>query len=230
MNTELNLNGFSFQALFTPTGLADLDQAFLDFLYSQDKEACSRLQRYRQDETLSATEVSDLLIRCAAVLEIFLSDLFDIEKAVAQLQAATLIDDPIFAFKKYFVLREARRNLKKEIHTDFATLDQWLSQQLFKNKWDENDRELAVAQYGQQLLNDATTNQPDIDKLVAWCVLAMTSEAGRAAVKNWVSFHLPKKLNYANLVDVEGVPEDRFGRLQCPPHRPCAPCFGPMQR
>lgn len=212
--TELNLKGFSFQALFTPSGLAELDEAFIDFLHGQDEAAASHLQAYREGESLSATDESALLIRCGVVLENFLADLFGLEDAFAQLQAATLVDEPIYAFKKYFVLREARRNLKKEISADFETLDAWLSGELPKTV---TDRELAVAEYAQELLSDSEKNKSQIQQLIQWCVLAMTTEAGKNAVKHWVGFHQPKKLDYANLVEVGGVPDDEFERLQSSP-------------
>ncbi|MCB1828009.1 MAG: hypothetical protein KDH94_06245, partial [Coxiellaceae bacterium] len=110
---ELNLKGFSFQALFTPAGLAELDQAFLNELKAKDADAFARLVAHRE-AALDELATSELIIQIAPVLEAFIADLFDIEDSVAKLQAATLSDDPVFAFKKYFILRETRRNLKKE--------------------------------------------------------------------------------------------------------------------
>jgi len=216
---ELNLNGFSFQALFTPEGLSQLDQKFLAYLAAHDDAALAeRLQAYRESSvSLSGAETSAFLIECAPLLESFIGMLFDIEDAVAQLQAATLLDDPIFAFKKYFVLREAKRNLKKDFTClNFLDLDQWVTDQIKSKKLNLKDRELAVAQLGQQWLLAAEANKSSIEKLIQWCVLAMTTLEGQKAVNTWVSFHFPKKLDYANLVTIEPVADDHAMRLQGP--------------
>jgi NADPH-dependent glutamate synthase beta subunit-like oxidoreductase/NAD(P)H-flavin reductase len=211
---QLKLKGFSFQALFTSAGLADLDRAFLDHLQSHDPAAAESLICYRNNpEAIAPAQLSELLIRCAGILEAFIAELFGIENAVARLQAATQTDDPIFAFKKHYVLREARRHLKKELNVEFEVLDQWLSQQVEE----EGDRELAVAQFGQRLLEDAQANKAQIEQLIHWCTLAIRTDAGQVAVAGWVSFHFPKKLDYSNLVDVAAVPEDSLGRLQSSP-------------
>ena len=216
--TKLNLKGFSFQALFTAEGLRELDQAFLAYLSSERAELAESLRVYRNGSELSPTEISELLIQCGPILEAFIADLFRIEGEVAKLQACTLEDDPVFAFKKYFVLREAKRNLKKDFsNLKFSDLDQWITNALKENRLNDEDRELAVSELGQRLLAGSDSQQDAIEKLVQWCVLAMTTEEGRQAVRGWVSFHLPKRLDYANLVEVEPVPGDSLGRLQAPP-------------
>jgi NADPH-dependent glutamate synthase beta subunit-like oxidoreductase/NAD(P)H-flavin reductase len=44
----------------------------------------------------------------------------------------------------------------------------------------------------------------------------MTDSNGQALVKGWVSFHLPAKLDYQNLVSLVPVPEDPIGRFEGP--------------
>ncbi len=215
--TQLNLKGFSFQALFTSEGLLDLDRTFLKYLYDQDAQCYYQLERYRQKEPFEAKEESELLIRCAPIVEAFLVNLFNINEAAASLQTSLLEEAPIFAFKKYFVLREARRHLKKEISDNFLDLDSWLNKQIVSIVSNDTDREWAVAQYGQQLLQDTEKNQLAITKLVQWCVLAMTTSEGKKAIAGWVSFHQPKKLDYTNLVEVEQDTNDSYGRLQSKP-------------
>ena len=219
--SELNLKGFSFQALFTSEGLQALDEAFLAHLCSANASLSEQLRAYRQiDASLTSLQTSELLTQCAPILESFVAELFNIEDPVAKLQASTLTDDPIFAFKKYFVLREARRHLKKNFdRSHFKDLNQWVSDQCRENNLISEDRELAVAQLGQYFLSHEGEYQEAIEKLIQWCVLAMTTEEGQQAVEGWMSFHLPKKLNYANLVDVEVVSDDDLGRLQGPPSK-----------
>ena len=163
---KLKLKGLEFQQLFTPEGLSKLDDAFLEFLYHADELLHGQLLSYRQGDAFAATKISELIIQCAPLLEAFIAELFDIEEAVGRLQAATLSHDPVFAFKKYYVLRLARRSLKKANEfPKFSEIDQWLNQCLQENHLSEDyDRELAVATWGQQLLREPKVNQVDIDK------------------------------------------------------------------
>lgn len=214
---QLKLKGFTFQALFTPDGLKELDQTFLNSLREVDELLHGQLLNYRRGLEFSPIELSELIIQCAPVLEAFIAELFIIEDAVARLQAATLSNDPIFAFKKYYVLREARRALRKSDQLpEFSELDQWVSLHLKERKLDSDDRELAVATWGQLLLSDPKTNQLEIERLVQWCVAAVTQKAGRQAVKQWEIFHCPEHLNYANLVKTLPVADDPIGRFEGP--------------
>lgn len=214
MGHKLKLKGFTFEQLHTAEGLHKLDQAFLAYLNQSNQLLHGQLLNYRQGSDFSPEEVSELIIQCGPLVETYIAELFSIEDEVAQLQAATLADDPIFAFKKYFVSREAKRSLKKAgENLNFKALDQWLTKQLQENKLTE-DRELAVAQWGQQLLTDANANKEKLEQLIKWCVAAMTTPEGQSAVKHWVSFHLPAHLNYENLVTAVPVPDDVLGRLE----------------
>ena len=216
-SSSLFLKGFSFSELFTANGLSKLDSTFLEFLKAENTVLHARLLRYRKRDPLSPQELSELLIECAPHLEAFLADLFSIKEAVKQLQTATLKESPIFAFKKFYVLREARRALKKTGEVDsFASLNHWVTEQLVENGLETEDRELAIATWGQQLLQDSKANAELIERLTSWCVAAMTQRTGQAAVKNWVSFGLHKHLNYENLVETRPVPEDPFGRIEGP--------------
>ncbi|WP_309567433.1 hypothetical protein [Coxiella-like endosymbiont] len=78
------------------------------------------------------------------------------------------------------------------------------------------DRELAIAQWGQQLLEAPEDNAVFIKKLTSWCVAALTQLEGKNAVKGWISFHLHQHLNYENLVQTVTLPEDSVGRLEGP--------------
>ena len=212
---SLSLKEFHFLELFTADGLSRLDASFLKFLKSANEVLQAKLLHYRAGAFLKPEEVSELIIGCGPILEAFITDLFSIREAVSHLQAITLKENPIFAFKKFYVLRQARRLLKKagEIN-DFHEIDQWLTKQLKQNKLEEEDRELAIATWGQRLLQEPQANTKLIEKLTQWCVAAMTQLEGRAIVKGWVSFHLPEHLNYENLVKTISVFDDSIGRLK----------------
>ena len=214
---SLLLKGFIFSELFTVDGLNKLDSAFLTLLKTTDESLYIKLINYRRGDSLSPQKRSELLIECGSCLEIFIADLFFIKKAVRQLQVITLKESPIFTFKKFYILREARRLLKKTLKIkNFSSLDRWITEQLLKRGLKNEDRELAVAMFGQQLLKDPKANAELIKKLTLWCVAAMTQQEGQVAVHGWVSFKLYKHLTYENLVETRPVPNDRFKRITGP--------------
>ena len=109
---ELRLNGFSFADLFDSAGLARLDQAFLAQLEKHNNSLHKQLIAYRAGDTISDSETTELLISCATILENFIASLFNIEEALAISQAQTTSFNPTSSFKKYFVLRRAKKELK----------------------------------------------------------------------------------------------------------------------
>ncbi len=84
---QLNLQGFQFAELFSAQGLARLDESFLVYLQAQDANTHDQLLAYRQQDEMSAKQISQLLLDCAPWLEKFMAQLFDIEDSVSQLQA-----------------------------------------------------------------------------------------------------------------------------------------------
>lgn len=218
-NPELKLKYGQFQDLFDPNWLAQLDGQFLERLRAQNPQLHQDLLTYRQQSPpLAATAISALLIACAPLVEEFLAELFGIETELAATARATLAQQPIFAFKAWYVQRQAKRRLlKQETLPTFADLDSWLSAELKARGDMSSDRELAVAELGQHYLQTPETYGTQIEQLTAWCIRALTDPAGRAAVSGWTSFHLPQKLDYYQLVPLTPVIDDPIGRLQGPP-------------
>ncbi len=211
-NPPLKLTDFSFAELFHSDGLKRLDQKFMATL---DPELYRRLLNYRQEQTtLTPLEISELLIECAKPLEDFLINLFDIEEAAALAQAKTLSHNPISAFKKFFVLRRAKKNiLKSDQLPSFDELNAWLTTELKKAPLQTDDEELAVALLSNQYIDQPEHYASDIEKLTDWCVRALTSPSGKKHVKNWVSFKIPKRIDYTNLVECAPSPHDPLNRI-----------------
>ncbi|HEX4045482.1 MAG TPA: FAD-dependent oxidoreductase, partial [Gammaproteobacteria bacterium] len=218
LDTILQLNGFTFAELLHSTGLQRLDQVFLQALNKQHPELHEKLLAYRQEHEQPQQrseqqdeELSAWLIQCAIFLERFLADFFKIEEALAISQAKTLSYNPISAFKKYYVLRRAKKELtKKEKETtnkeNYNTLTTWLMAELKKAPMQTDDTELAVALLGNHYLNDTQQYAQEIETLVQWCIQAMLTPSGQQFTKNWVSFRIPERLDFANLVPT--IPAD----------------------
>src|SRR4051812_36979213 len=109
---KLGLADLLFRDLFKVEGLQKLDQEFLKRLSVQDTALHEGLIAYRQGtRVFTPVQVSELLLACAPLLEDSLAELFNIQTELEQSRQRTLSHDPIFAFKKLFVQRRARRRL-----------------------------------------------------------------------------------------------------------------------
>ncbi|HSD98040.1 MAG TPA: hypothetical protein VLB06_12960, partial [Sulfuricaulis sp.] len=211
-------HGLSFAELFTPEGLQKIDVLFLERLRARHATAHDTLIAWREGrEKLTPLQVSELLLTCGPVLDNFIAGLFGIKETMEVAQQRTLTHDPVFHFKKFFVQRRARRRLvKKEEFESFTVLDGWLTQMLKLAARDASDRELAIAEYGGQLLKDEKTHAEAIEKLTRWCIRALTVPEGKAAVKGWVSFRLPEGIDHQKLVPIVPLHDDA-GRVAGPP-------------
>ena len=211
------LHGLDFQDLLRLEGLKRLDAEFLARLQQQNGERHAQLLAYRAGHACTPLQTSELLLVCAPLVEDIVGETFHISNELEQARARTLAHDPVFAFKKLFVLRRARRRLltKEEIQ-NFTELDIWLTQALKAAGLDNPDRELAVAKFGQSLLTDTEGNKDTIEMLTRWCIQALKTSEGRARVAGWVSFRLPQGVDHAHLVPIVPVPADTLGRVQGP--------------
>lgn len=213
----LHLNQFTYPELFHSAGLNRLDQAFLAHLQEKAPSLHDKLLDYRQEKPLNALETSELLISCATYLENFLGSLFNIEEALAIATAKTTANNPLSTFKKYFVLRRAKKELNKVgALPPFAELDDWLGQELKKAPLQTEDKELAIALLGSHYLDKPDAYTTEIDKLVAWCARAFTTPEGQSLIANWSSFSIPERLDYLNLVPTTALSEDKCGRVMAP--------------
>ncbi len=214
---ELKLNQGDFQALFTLDGLNSLDNAFLGQLKAENLELSNQLAQYRDHKITAPIEISNFIIELAPHLEKFIINLFNIQTAAENLQAEILSQDPIFQFKKYYVLMQAKRNFEKySDDNNFSEINKLIEAQLIAPQ-NSHDKELLMATYGCELLKNPEENKDKIDELIKWCVLALKTPEGKCFTKNWSSFHLPQKKHFENLVPIIPVPNDLYGRLETPP-------------
>jgi NADPH-dependent glutamate synthase beta subunit-like oxidoreductase/NAD(P)H-flavin reductase len=210
----LQLPGYEFTQLFDAQHLARLDEDFLAALKAEDSALYHQLIAYRHlSRSFSREATSQLLIATAVHLSHFLSTFFGVVQPTAHLRLEILRDTVLFQFKEAFILRQAKRRVgNHSIQQSFSELDQWLSAQL---KSAAPDRELAVAQFATALLS-AAADPISLERVNDWCVLALSTEEGQQAVATWVSFKLPAKLDYLNLVNLEQDRYDDAQRQQSP--------------
>ncbi|MCD6038746.1 MAG: gltD [Gammaproteobacteria bacterium] len=202
LKPTLQLTGFTFKELFHAKGLYRLDQQFLSKLQQASPDLHDSLVSYRQNPTaFSPQATSELLITCALFLDTFLIKLFQIEEAAGIAQAKTLANNPVAAFKKFFVLRRAKKQL---LHTenllDFQTIAHWLDEQLKKSPLHTKDLELAISLLANQYIAQPEQYKNEIDQLTQWCIHALVTPEAQALVKDWTSFRLPERIDYENLV------------------------------
>lgn len=195
-----------FASLWQPEFLNALDQEFLAYLNDQCPNLRDQLVEYREKSTFS----SELLIQCAQYLEQFLVRFFQIEAQANALTQDILSLDPIFAFKKLFVQKLAKRRLREsQAMPSFLALNE----QIWPLVQSEVgiDKELSLSSWSKTILG---SHQEEL--LVQWCVQAMCDPEGQAFVKEWVSFALPKRLDFSELVprtfksNVWQAPEDHL--------------------
>ena len=212
---ELGLQGLSYSDLLAPQGLAELDRQFLDSLYRANPELFIELMAWREQRSESEpAAISEMLVQGAHHLNGFIARLFRIEDEAEVLRTRILSHNPVFVFKKMFVMRRARRRLlKKEEFESFTELEQWLNGHI-DNSID--DRELAIANFGVTLLEDTTANEAGIETLTRWCLRAMTTDEGKQATTGWVSFQLPQGRDYSHLVNTVVVEDRPYACLQGP--------------
>ncbi|MDX1900846.1 MAG: FAD-dependent oxidoreductase [Gammaproteobacteria bacterium] len=198
----LTLKNFTYQELFEPQSLKRLDDHFLAILPSEWYE---QLLKYRENQhDFSSLAVSELLIILARYLEKFLIELFQIEDAAALAQAQTLAQNPVSAFKQYFVLRRAKKLLQNiDALPSFQILNEWLNQILYTSPLQTDDSELAIALFANQCIQEPERFADETEKLTQWCARALTSAEGQALVNGWASFHIPERIDHQHLIKHE---------------------------
>lgn len=214
----LQLQDFEFSELLHSEGLNRLDQTFLTALEQKNANLHEKLLKYRENpEFFTAVEISDLLIHWAKFLETFLASLFQIEEALAISQCKTTANNPISTFKKYFVLRRAKKELSRAATFEgFEALSQWLNEALKRAPIQSEDKELSISLLGDHYLSDPEKYKVEIDRLVQWCTQALATTEGRKLTAHWSSFHLPERIDFNKLVPYEPEKTNHYERYLAP--------------
>jgi NADPH-dependent glutamate synthase beta subunit-like oxidoreductase/NAD(P)H-flavin reductase len=217
-NFGLGIEGFRFGDLFDPARLAELDARFRAALAAEDAELSKKFEAYRAGDTLSPPDESELLIAAARPLGRFIAKLFRVEKENQALIDRAAREDVVFRMKTFI----ARRAIKKYPETalppeDAASLRtrvRSIAATAFPELIATGDDELTFATTLAVLLASeakekeagATPETADaelanrIDIFERWAAVHRFEPSGRAAVKGWVSFHVPHNVDHHDLV------------------------------
>ena len=204
---QLNLEGFTYQDIYKPESLSDLDKLFAGVLARTEPELAARLDEYRQGLIIDGPTESALLIDIAHHLEDFMVHAFGVTTARDQLCQAERRETVVLQFKDKFVKNRARKKPAAPLRA-FAEVGSLLGTA------ESLDREHAIA----TLWFDAQEKQ-DLTQLALleeWVQTAYQSPEGRKVTSGWTSFQLPKRTEYLKLVPVEAVPDGTGIRVQGP--------------
>jgi NADPH-dependent glutamate synthase beta subunit-like oxidoreductase/NAD(P)H-flavin reductase len=205
MQQNLKFKNYTFTELRQPSILQKLDAEFLAELQEHQLTLHKDLIDYRAGKAYSPVQLSEFLIALSKPVENFIAELFHIEVDLEKSRQTLLAYSPIFTFKKWFVMRRAKRHLSQnQTLPDFAELDAWLETEI-GSVTDKSNRELAIAQYAEKLLLSEDAYKEQIDKLTQWCIQAFKTSEGQTATAHWISFKLPKARDYQKLIPI--IPE-----------------------
>lgn len=186
MKPELNLGfNLSFPDLYTSSGLKNIDNSFNTFLFDANADLWQRFQTARKE---GKTE-SNLLMEIAPYIEDFIGHLFDIKENIHHLQEQHHDLAVIFTAKRQFVQRYA---IKKVRPADVPENITHLLENLM-GLWDQKTYAVKVLEW----LENEEANQEPLKIAATYAVWAIANHSKE------VIFHIPHKLDFANLLGLE---------------------------
>jgi NADPH-dependent glutamate synthase beta subunit-like oxidoreductase/NAD(P)H-flavin reductase len=202
-SSTLNLSfGLSFSDLYTDQGLTRIHHHFCQFLKDcQPDLANGYLESLARPSSLVSSEESVFLLELAPYVEAFLQKLFQISQEVALLEKSYQKYSSIFHCKRFFVQRLVSKAFSPETAQSFQ--GECLLEELncYINESFSGD-ELLFASYVNQWMEDpnATAALEIAIKYAAW---ALYSIEGRKKHKSGTLFHLPRKLDFSQLLHAQ---------------------------
>jgi NADPH-dependent glutamate synthase beta subunit-like oxidoreductase/NAD(P)H-flavin reductase len=200
--TELSLaHGLSFDDLYQRDGLVRLDRAFVEALKTRELALFNRLMAGRENPgALDEKEHSELLVDLGPFVETFLGELFGVEEDLGRQQAERDRLNPIYACKLQFVRRRAAKAFKPD---ELAAADGRALRRTLENEIGETLNELNFAITVMGWLEDEEANADKLESAAKFAAWAALSDEGKARYRKSPLFHLPAKIDPANLVAVE---------------------------
>ena len=177
----LGLSGFTYADLYDPKRLKDLDQEFDQAVAAIDPQLLADFSAYRenQGEGLAPEVISDLLVKMAPHVGLFVAKLFKVEPLIASQKAAIRAQfDSVFSFKSDFVAKSASRYKGEDPQAwDLPTI-----LKSFNTLLDacgdpdalSHDREAAVAQLGMTIKRAQDEQNLDVARALRGRLMAHT--------------------------------------------------------
>ncbi|MBC6438995.1 MAG: FAD-dependent oxidoreductase [Rhodospirillales bacterium] len=211
--TELSLaHGLAFDDLYDRDGLVRLDRLFVDALRDRDTALFNRLMTGRADPTaLDDRDHSDLLTELGPFVEDFVAGLFGVTAEVAGHRAERDRLDPIYKCKLIFVRRRAARAFRPD---ELAAADGTALRREVESLIGGTLNELSFARAVMAWLEDEEANADRLDSAARFAAWATLTAAGQERYRKSPLFHLPGKVDPANLVALDTVVIDGVTMLR----------------
>ncbi|MCW8915037.1 MAG: FAD-dependent oxidoreductase [Magnetovibrio sp.] len=209
--------GLEFEDLYNNKGLRRVDDAFLAALGNIDKELHARLLAARiGPDGLDKKGESDLLIELSPHVDSFVSNLFGVEDALANLSGRHTALDSLYACKRLFVQRRA---LKGKTVEDAETIDGPTIAKQLAAKTSGELTQFSFAQMVMSWLQDESAHQDDLQIAADYALWATLSVEGKEHHVHDIVFRQPSKLDFENLVHTNDVEIDGITAVEFSPDR-----------
>ena len=199
--TELSLaHGLSFDDLYERDGLVRLDRVFVEDLKARELALFNRLMAGRENPgALDEKEHSELLVDLGPSVEAFLGELFGLEEDLGKQRTERDRLNPIYACKLQFVRRRAAKAFRPD---ELAAADGRALRRALEAEIGETLNELNFAIAVMGWLDDEEANADKLESAAKFAAWATLSDDGKARYQKSPLFHLPAKIDPANLVAV----------------------------
>lgn len=177
-----------FSDLYNRQGLLKIDEYFLQFVKDFDETLYEGNLSLRENRKgLTEKLESEFLIKNAKVLEDFLALFFNIKTENETLFREHLKFENFYTAKRIFIQRRVAKKYQS------------FEGEIPKNFYEEIDLANQIA----GCLSDEEKNKDKLEELEKYCAFALYHPQGIEKHKDWVLFHLPKKIDFNHLVECE---------------------------
>src|SRR5205814_650458 len=212
-NFALGRPGYGFADLFVPARLAQLDAEFRAELAAADPALAARFAAYRGGVSGTPPEDSELLIAVARHLSRFVAELFGNQGPRQRLLEVAAREAAVFRMKEFIARRAIKKHAAGSVPTAEAPALRHAVSELAAELEPaiELDDELRFGLVLSRLLDEeqALAGAPPppelksrLDLFERWGAVHQHDEAARQAVRGWVSFRFPHKIDPHNLVPI----------------------------
>lgn len=195
LNLSFNL---TFSDLYSHEGLQRIDSVFGEYLQKQDSHLFALLEAHRCHP--EGPVDPDFLINLAPHVEDFVSDLFNIQMEIQDLQKKQSQLSPLFTVKRQFIQRHVLRALTL---TDIDAFDSEAARKSLECFLGEAFSCLRYAEAVLSWSQDADAHQEELELAGKYAFWAIQTPEGKKYHHHDSIFQVPQKLDMMNLVAFE---------------------------